>query len=213
MTKLTFKSKYSSPENKVSTTLGAWVDEVKLKATFTDKSIRHASFQELDEVVLGIEKPGHFMIDYELEKGVFRYQFHSGCKVLGKPVKLTLNHFHGRPSSSLEADVSLDHRNRVIAKQNLFKTSPSLKFSHTYDGKTTLEPSYDFSEKSWAVSLKQSFSKRSFVKVSYHDQSKKAELEWHQPIDKSGPLKVIASASVSGNGKPPSITFEKEWAF
>lgn len=62
----TLKVKYNAAQNKTQTTLGVWVDELKVKLLVGKKDDSKPS----DDVTLALEKPGHFILEHHLQKKV-----------------------------------------------------------------------------------------------------------------------------------------------
>jgi len=65
----TLKVKYNSAQNKVQTTLGVWVDQVKVKLLLTERTLKDASRVQ-EDLEIGIQRPGHFMLEHHLHKKV-----------------------------------------------------------------------------------------------------------------------------------------------
>lgn len=122
---------------------------------------------------------------------ITRLQFHASASLAGLATKLTFVHHHGRPTSTLEAAVSLDSRNKVIVRQRLHGTRPALKLEHVRGG-TTVEPSYDFSNSVWTLAVKTTVG-NGYTKLSYNDAARRAELEISQPVEGGGTFKVSPS--------------------
>eukprot|EP00270_Netrium_digitus_P012265 TRINITY_DN396_c0_g1_i1.p1 TRINITY_DN396_c0_g1~~TRINITY_DN396_c0_g1_i1.p1 ORF type:complete len:221 (+),score=42.67 TRINITY_DN396_c0_g1_i1:169-831(+) len=213
MTILTLKGKYCSKGHTTHATLGVWHEDVKLKAVITDSTVKciHSGSMKAKGLELGIEKPGHFHLDHEIEGKVTRFLFHSHAVLASKPVKLTLIHHHGRPTSTLEAKLTLDFENKVVVKHDFHKNKPHFKFEHTR-GNLTLEPSYCFVTDHWALGVKQKLDFKDHIKVSYQSKPKKAEFEWVKDTFYGGSMKVVAHVPLHSSEKP-HIMFEKEWTF
>merc|ERR1711915_228452 len=90
MTKASVKGKYEAGVQAASVTATVNAGDLKLKATCTDSTFAHGP--SLNGITLGIEKPGFFMIDYDLPKKAPRFQFMSSAKLAGKQLKLTYIH-------------------------------------------------------------------------------------------------------------------------
>eukprot|EP00271_Cylindrocystis_brebissonii_P009904 TRINITY_DN254_c0_g1_i2.p1 TRINITY_DN254_c0_g1~~TRINITY_DN254_c0_g1_i2.p1 ORF type:complete len:206 (-),score=31.59 TRINITY_DN254_c0_g1_i2:516-1133(-) len=200
-----FKLKYLAHNKMITTTLGVNVDDVKMRVVVTNPDVS-SQLPELKNVELGIERPGHFCIDHVLATNVTRCRFHSNAKVLGKTLKVTLEHHHRGKASSLEAELPINPSNKLVVRQDLLTNKPKLKYELNYN-KVSFEPSWDFGSASWAVAVKQKLQK-GHVKLAYYDKTQKAEIEWQ------GPVKVVASTSLaSGGSKMPFISLEKELLF
>ncbi|GJP47671.1 hypothetical protein CLOM_g6847 [Closterium sp. NIES-68] len=212
MTKLTFKSKYNSETEKFQGTLGIWLEDLKLKLSLTDKTLRNVgSIKEDTEIA--VEKPGHFILEHHFHKKHTRFQFHGHTKVADKPVKLTFVHHHGPGVTTLEANAKLGDHSRAIVKHNFAKDGPMVRLEQDYKD-TTLKPLYDFGEGKWALGfqIKQKL-KKDHLEVSYWHHRERAEVEYHKHIDDDGPFKVTAVFHCKHGGRRPALLLEKEWKF
>eukprot|EP00897_Mesotaenium_endlicherianum_P006724 jgi/Mesen1/607/ME000108S10768 len=209
--KVSLKGKYTSEQNRAQVILGLKVNEVKFKAAVT-QSVLKSDETGVRGVEIGVEKPGQFLIDHELETNVTRFIIHQRAVVASKPVSLTFTHHHGRPNTVLEASAALAPAHKVAVKHNFVKQRPLVRYEYTHAKKTALEQSYDFGAEAWAAALKHKVSATDSLKVAYNDGSKRAEVEWAKvPVD-GAPFKVTASVPV-GSGKPAFVLLEKEWSF
>lgn len=203
------KGKYGS-DSKAVIVLGTKVDDVKLKAALTERTL--ADPGALHALKLSVERPGHFQIDYEPETNITRFQFHQKATFASRNVDLTLVHAHGMPVTSLEAKVALDSRNKVFVKHNFIKQKPSIKYEYVHDPNTTLKPGYDFATDSWTFTAKQRLGEHGSLEVTYNPLAKRSELNWESKLADGPPVKITASLPVGGKSDP-LIVFEKEWNF
>eukprot|EP00245_Coleochaete_scutata_P010844 TRINITY_DN3916_c0_g3_i1.p1 TRINITY_DN3916_c0_g3~~TRINITY_DN3916_c0_g3_i1.p1 ORF type:complete len:214 (+),score=45.26 TRINITY_DN3916_c0_g3_i1:101-742(+) len=211
MTKTSLKAKYDSGSNSASSTIHVSVDDIRIKATCSDSSLKSGG--KLTGVGIGIDKPGAFSLDYELADKAAKFQFSSSATIAAKPVKLTYNHQHKKNLTTLEGTLILDAKNKVTGKYNLKTEKPHLKYSYIHGGNTILEPAYDFEKDSWAFNITHKASSRDTYKASYNSFSKKVGLEWaRSPVD-TGAFRIEAVLPVDGTGKKPSLILEKTWTF
>jgi hypothetical protein len=68
MTRASVKGKYEAGLQAASATVSVNAGDLKLKATCTDSTF--VNVRSLNGITLGVEKPGFFMIDYDLPKKV-----------------------------------------------------------------------------------------------------------------------------------------------
>eukprot|EP00850_Spirogloea_muscicola_P016071 SM000128S26204 [mRNA] locus=s128:167662:168948:+ [translate_table: standard] len=190
----------------------AWrVEDLKLKARVTD-----ATFTKdvgLSGVVVGVEKPGHFLVDYELEHKAPRFQFQNYATVANKPVRVTYNHYHKSGETSLEGEALLDTKNKLTLRHHFHSNKPWVRYSYTHDGRTTVEPSYDFATENWGVGVKQRLDNTDSLKLHYSHYDRRGEIEWlKEPVD-TGSFRVYGSAILEGDKRQPTFVVEKTWHF
>lgn len=70
MSKAQVKTKYDAAANAATATLSFPVGDLKLKATCADSTIVPGEGLSSRGVALGVEKPGTFMIDYDMHTQV-----------------------------------------------------------------------------------------------------------------------------------------------
>lgn len=211
----TLKLKYNTASNKLQTTLGFWVDDVKLKLGITEKAFKDVNSAK-EDLEIGIEKPGHFALEHHLHKKHTRFQFHSHADVFSKHVRMTfVHHIMAFPVTTIEASTSLDKHNKVIVKHNLAKKLPLVKYEYITK-EYLIEPQFDFGagrKDAWGLAVKLGHGRKNFAKVSYSNHKKEAELELHKKIDDGGPLKISATIDLDNVKKTPRLVIEKEWKF
>ncbi|CAM8983430.1 unnamed protein product [Rhodiola kirilowii] len=92
--KASLKGRYDLDKNTGAATVAFGVGDVKLRATLTDATV--ANGPSMNGLALAVEKPGFFIVDYNVPKKDFRFQFMNSVKVLQKPLNLTYIHGVGR---------------------------------------------------------------------------------------------------------------------
>lgn len=70
MTKAQVKTRYDAAANAATATLSLPVGDMKLKATCADNTFVPGEAASLRGVSFGVEKPGTFMIDYDVQSQV-----------------------------------------------------------------------------------------------------------------------------------------------
>jgi hypothetical protein len=70
MTKVQVKTKYDAAANAATATLAFPVGDMKLKATCADNTFSAGGAVSLHGVSFGVEKPGTFMVDYDMQSQV-----------------------------------------------------------------------------------------------------------------------------------------------
>eukprot|EP00246_Nothoceros_aenigmaticus_P014325 TRINITY_DN5377_c0_g1_i2.p2 TRINITY_DN5377_c0_g1~~TRINITY_DN5377_c0_g1_i2.p2 ORF type:complete len:189 (-),score=34.48 TRINITY_DN5377_c0_g1_i2:132-698(-) len=188
MTKTALKVKYDSGSQTAVSTLSVGVGDLKLKASVSDSTF--ANGVSLTGAGLGVEKPGAFLIDYDLPSNVGRVQFMSSAKVADKNLKLTYIHAHKANAAILETSVVWDPKNKITGEYSFRDQRGKLKYSYVRDGNTTLEPGYDFAADSWYFSVSQKLSEEDTLKATYDAGSQNIGIEWTKASKEVGSFKV-----------------------
>ncbi|KAJ7564134.1 hypothetical protein O6H91_02G003900 [Diphasiastrum complanatum] len=212
MTKLSLKGKHEAGSvlQSAAATLSLGAGDVKLKASCTDTTFINGP--SLTGVSIGVEKPGLFIIDYDLPSKAARFQFMSSTKLAGKQIKLTYIHPQKRNATLLEGSFALDPRNKLTAKYSFASEKAHLKYSYVHGSDTTLEPSYDFGTNSWNFSASRNFSGGNALKAVYESSHRTLGLEFSGDDKETGPFKVSATVHVAEN-RVSKLILEKTWNY
>ncbi|CAA0831565.1 Outer envelope pore protein 24B- chloroplastic [Striga hermonthica] len=214
MMKASFKTRYDLDKPTAAATVAVNAGDFKLRASMTDATV--ASGPSLNGLALGIEKPGFFMVDYNVPKKDFRFQFMNTVKVAEKPLKLTYIHSKGDERTILDGTLVIDSANKVSANHVLGTGNTKLKYSYSHGGLTTFEPSYDLGKNTWdfAVSHKVNmFETNNMLRATYQTSSKNLGLEWFQNLKDNGTFKVTTSVNLADERKIPKLCAESTWEF
>lgn len=80
--KATLKTKYAADKSGAVSTIAVNAGDVKLRASITDATV--VKGPSLDGLALTVEKPGFFLVDYNVPKKVRRlFNSHSGYLMAG----------------------------------------------------------------------------------------------------------------------------------
>lgn len=212
----TLKLKYNSVSNKLQTTIGLWFDGVKFKFGITENAFKGVQNAK-EDLEIGVEKPGHFILEHHLHKKHTRFQFHNHAEILGKHVRLTIVHFvvaFPVVTTTLEVSASLDKHNKVIVKHHFSKPAPVVKYEYIAK-EWLLEPQFDFGARrkdAWGLAVKLGHGRKNFAKATYFHHRKDVELEVHRKISNGGPVKISATIDLDNPVKQvPKLVLEKEW--
>ncbi|MCO5574255.1 hypothetical protein L7F22_028037 [Adiantum nelumboides] len=208
MTKASLKARYEPSAQAASATLSVGFGELKLKASCTDRTFEDGL--SLAGVSLGVERPGLFMIDYDLPQQAARFQFMNAAKVYGKQLKLTYIHPQKANATLVESTLSFDPANKLTGKYSFHSGKGSLKYSYVHSSGVTLEPSYDFHSESWSFAAFQKFADQNTLKASYETSKKLVGLEWTRESKETGFFKVTCNFNANEN-KAPRLSLEKTW--
>nr|ABK22752.1 unknown [Picea sitchensis] len=211
MTRASVKGKYEAGVQAASATVSVNAGDLKLKATCTDSTF--VNVRSLNGITLGVEKPGFFMIDYDLPKKAARFQFMSSAKLAGKQLKLTYIHAQKANMTVLDGNLAFDPSNKVSAKYSFASASGQLKYSYVHGGGgITFEPSYDFSNNSWNFSMQKAYGEDS-LKTSYETSKNTLGVEWTRDSKVAGSFKVSTSVNMNTETKSPKLIAERTWNF
>ncbi|KAG7037850.1 Outer envelope pore protein 24, chloroplastic [Cucurbita argyrosperma subsp. argyrosperma] len=209
--KATLKTKYDVDKSGAVSTLAINAGDVKLRASITDATIINGP--SLNGLALGVEKPGFFMVDYNVPKKDLRFQFMNTVKVVEKPLNLTYIHSWGDNRTVLDGTLVFDSANKVSANHALGSGNCKLKYSYVHEGVTTFEPSYDVAKNSWDFSVSRKVYGDDVLKGTYQTTTKALGLEWTRNLKSSGNFKIVASVNLGDEPKRPKVTAESTWNF
>ncbi|GAB2291304.1 Outer envelope pore protein 24, chloroplastic [Dionaea muscipula] len=171
-----------------------------------------SSSPSLNGLVLSLQRPGSFIVNYNVPKKDFRFQFMNRVRVLEKPVNLSYIHSVGENRTVLEGTLVLDPANKVSASHTLGPTvNGKLKYSYLHGGVTAFEPSYDLGKNAWDFSVSRKVFGDDVVKASYQSSDRNLGLEWSRNSKTSGCFKVSAIFNVAEEFKMPKLIAENTW--
>ncbi|CDP07535.1 unnamed protein product [Coffea canephora] len=209
--KASFKAKYETDKAAAAATVAVNAGDIKLRASMTDATI--VSGPNLNGLALAVEKPGFFIVDYNVPKKDFRFQFMNTIRVSEKPLNLTYMHSRGDNRTSLDGTLVFDSANKVSANHVLGSGNCKLKYTYVHGGLTTFEPSYDFSKNSWDFAISRRVYGDDVFRAAYQTSSKNLGLEWSRNSKLNGSFKISASLNLADERKMPKLTAESTWDF
>ncbi|GMI89739.1 hypothetical protein like AT5G42960 [Hibiscus trionum] len=206
--KASLKGRFTNDKSTAAVTLSANAGDVKLLASMSD--ITNVKGNRLNNLIFTVEKPGSFIIDYDVPKKDFRFQFMNSIRVVEKPLKLTYNHDHGGNMTVMDGDLVLDSANKVSANYMFGTRNLKVKYSYVHGGVSTYEPCYDLGKNAWDFSV----SRREFedvFKATYQSWTRDFALEWSRNSKFNGTFKISATINLAGKSKVPKIFAESTW--
>ncbi|XVF63893.1 hypothetical protein PTKIN_Ptkin09bG0123100 [Pterospermum kingtungense] len=206
--KASLKGRYTDEKSTAAVTLAVNAGDVKLRATMTDATV--VKGPSLNGLALAVEKPGFFIIDYDVPKKDFRFQFMNSVKVAEKPLKLTYIHSRGDNRTVLDGALVFDSANKLSANYMLGTRNCKLKYSYVHGGVTTFEPCYDFGKNAWDFAISRRVYEDVF-KAAYQTWSRNLALEWSRNSKFNGTFKISASVNLAEESKIPKIIAESTW--
>ncbi|ONK59837.1 uncharacterized protein A4U43_C08F11470 [Asparagus officinalis] len=207
--KATIKGRYEGETaSSALATLDVNAGDVNLKASMSDATF--AKGPSFNGLVLSVDKPGSFIVDYNVPKKDFRFQFMNTVKVLEKPVSLTYVHARGDNRTALDTSVALDPVNKVTMSYAFGSGNCKVKYvyAHGKMRRTVIEPCYDVSKNVWDFALSRKFEGGDSIKATYQTSAKTLGLEWNRDSNVNGCFKVSASFNLAEKGIRPKIMAE-----
>lgn len=209
--KASFKARYETDKAAAASTVAVNAGDIKLRASMTDATI--VSGPSLNGLALAVEKPGFFIVDYNVPKKDFRFQFMNTIRVSEKPLNLTYIHSRGDNRTILHGTLVFDSANKVSANHVLGSGNCKLKYTYVHGGITTFEPSYDFAKNSWDFAISRRLYGDDVFRAAYQTSSKNLGLEWSRNSKLNGSFKISASLNLADERKMPKLTAESTWDF
>ncbi|KAE8714412.1 Outer envelope pore protein 24 [Hibiscus syriacus] len=206
--KTSLKGRYKNDESTAFITVAVNAGDVKLLASMSDANIIRGP--RLNNLTFTIEKPGSFIIDYDVPNKDFRFQFMNSIRVGEKPLKLTYNHDHGGHRTVMDGALVLDPANKVSASYIFGTRNVKVKYSYVHGGDSTYEPCYDLGNNVWDFSVSKRLCDDVF-KGTYQSWTRDFALEWSRNSKFNGKFKISATVNLAGESKVPKIFAESTW--
>lgn len=209
--KASFKARYEPDKAAANATVAFNAGDLKLRASMTDATV--VKGPSLNGLALAVEKPGLFIVDYDVPKKDIRFQFMNSIKVLEKPLNLNYIHFHGDKRTILDGTLVVDSANKVSANHVMGSGSCKLKYTYVHGGITTFEPIYDTAKNAWDFMVSRKVYGDDVFKATYQTTSKNLGLEWSRSSKLNGSFKICASLCLLEERKIPKLSAETSWDF
>lgn len=209
--KASLKGRYDSDKSSAAATIAFNAGDVRLRASMTDATVVNGP--NLNGLALAIEKPGFFIVDYNVPKKDFRFQFMNTVKVADKPLNLTYIHSRGDNRTILDGSLVFDSANKVSANYMLGTGNCKLKYTYVHGGVATFEPCYDLAKNSWDFAVSRKVYADDVLRATYQTSSKALGLEWSRNSKFSGNFKISASLNLDEESKVPKLSAESTWNF
>ncbi|GMI90156.1 hypothetical protein like AT1G45170 [Hibiscus trionum] len=201
----------------LSATLAANPGDLKLRASFSDTNfIDDGSTLNLDDLLISVEKPGSFLIDFDIAKQDVQFQFMNTFKVEGKQVNWTYTHTRNDRRTILDGSLMFDRGSKLSASHELGSVSCKLKCSYVHKGLTTFEPCYDLAKKSWDLAMSRRVLGGDLIKANYETSSQVLGVEWLSSslfYEDGISVKVSASFNLAEGLHTPQISVRSMWNF
>ncbi|CAN4122819.1 unnamed protein product [Withania somnifera] len=180
--------------------------DFKLRASMTDATV--VKGPSLNGLGLIVEKPGSFIIDYNVPK-----KFMNSIRVLEKPLNLNYIHCHGDNRTILDGILVFDSTNKVSANHMMGSGSCKLKYTYVHGGITTFEPVFDTEKNAWDFMVSRKVYGDDVFRATYQTTTRNLGLEWSRSSKLNGSFKICASLSLLEERKMPKLSAETSWDF
>ncbi|TKY57729.1 Outer envelope pore protein 24 [Spatholobus suberectus] len=208
--KATLKGKYDVDKNGGGVaTVAVNAADVKLRASVTEATFVNGP--SLTGLALAVEKPGSFIVDYNVPKKDFRFQFMNTVRVGERPLNLTYMHSRGDNRTVLDGTFVFDPANKVSANYALDSGNCKLKYTYVHKGLTTFEPAYDVAKNAWDFAVSRRVYGDDTLKASYQTSSKVLGVEWSRNSKHTAGFKIVASVNLAEEFKAPKLIAETTW--
>ncbi|KAK6792888.1 hypothetical protein RDI58_011969 [Solanum bulbocastanum] len=209
--KASFKARYEPDKAAAAATVAFKAGDLRLRASMTDATV--VKGPSLNGLALAVEKPGLFIVDYNVPKKDIRFQFMNSIKVLEKPLNLNYIHFHGDKRTILDGTLVVDSANKVSANHVMGSGSCKLKYTYVHGGITTFEPIYDTAKNAWDFMVSRKLYGDDVFKATYQTTSRNLGIEWSRNSKLNGSFKICASLCLLEERKIPKLSAETSWDF
>ncbi|KAB2076019.1 hypothetical protein ERO13_A06G010800v2 [Gossypium hirsutum] len=206
--KASLKGRYANEKNTAGATLVVNAGDVKLRASMSDATF--VDGPSLNGLTLAVEKPGFFIVDYDVPKKDFRFQFMNTVRVAEMPLELTYSHSRGDNRTAVEGAFMFDSANTVSANYVLGTRNCKLKYSYVHGGDTTFEQCYDWGKMAWDFAISRRVYDDVF-KATYQTSNSDLALEWSRNSKFNGTFKISAYMNLAEESKNPKIIAESSW--
>lgn len=208
MMKTSVRARYEAEKSSASATLTLKAGDVNLRAAMTDATVVNGP--SLNGLGLSIDKPGSFIINYDVPKKDVRFQFMNTIRIADTPLNLTYSHARGDNRTALDGTLVVDPANKVSASYAFGSGNCKMKYTYVHGGLRTFEPSYDLSSNAWDFAVSQRFYDDDVVRASYTSK-KMLGVEWARNSKVTGSFKIAASLNLTEELKAPKLSFESSW--
>ncbi|KAG4202211.1 hypothetical protein ERO13_A05G321300v2 [Gossypium hirsutum] len=199
----------------LSATLAANPGDLKLRASLSDTNFSDGSTLNFDDLLLSVEKPGSFIIDFDITKKDVQFQFMNTFKVEGKQINWSYSHMRNDHRTVLDGTFVFDTANKLSARHELGSFNCKLKYSYVHRGLTTFEPCYDLEKKSWDLAVSRRILGGDLIKANYETLSQVLGVEWScsSLVNEDGRVKVLASFNLAEGFHTPKLSVQSMWNF
>ncbi|KAK8937289.1 hypothetical protein KSP39_PZI012182 [Platanthera zijinensis] len=184
------KGRFEPERSSATATFSLPTGDTRLNVSITDATFSKGP--SLSGLALSLEKPGSFIINYNVPNEDFRFQFMNTIRLLEKPVSLTYSHALGARQTSVDGSLAFDPANKLSVNYNFGSGNCKVKYSYAHGEfrSTVVEPMYDLSKNTWDFAVLRKFEGGDSLKATYQTSSKALGLEWNMDSKFNGCFKV-----------------------
>ncbi|KAM0937700.1 putative outer envelope pore protein [Dioscorea sansibarensis] len=211
--KAAVKGRYEAEKSSAGASVSFTTGDLRLKASVTDATLLNAP--SLHGLVLSIEKPSAFFVDFNIPKKDVRFQFMNTVRVMEKPINLTYTHARGDNRTTLDGLVTFDPANKVPMSYVFGSGNCRVKYAYAHGElrRTVFEHCYDFTKNGWDFAVSRKFEGGDSVKASYQTSAKLLGVEWNRDSKINGSFKISASMNLAEQKIVPKLVAESTWNF
>ncbi|KAK8681575.1 hypothetical protein V6N13_053977 [Hibiscus sabdariffa] len=210
------KGRYTNDRSTAVVTVTANAGDVKLLASMSD--VTFVRGPRINNLTFTVEKPGSFIIDYDVPKkvptlSISLFPFNESPPALTSKLSAS---FIPLGSGEIGFSVSvheLDQGGGETLEAHL-QSRPwrdlRLKYSYVHGGASTYEPCYDLGKNAWEFSVSRALLDDVF-KATYESWTRDFALEWSRNSKSNGIFKISATVNMAGGSKMPKILAESIW--
>ncbi|RZS08386.1 hypothetical protein BHM03_00039352, partial [Ensete ventricosum] len=182
--KATVKGRYEVDKSVATATLAVHAGDARLKTSFTDATF--SSGPSLEGLVLSVEKPGAFILDYNVPNKattLIPSSSSSPSDDLRSPFLEPIDWiFFSANRTALDGSLVFDPANKVSISYAFGSGNCKVKYwyAHGELRRLVLEPCYDVSKNAWDFALTRKFEGGDSLKATYQTTTKNLGLEWNR---------------------------------
>ncbi|CAH8382599.1 unnamed protein product [Eruca vesicaria subsp. sativa] len=145
--KASVKGKYDGDKSTGVGSLSFNAGDFKLRVTMTDATL--VTGPTLNGLSVAAEKPGFFMVEYNVPKKDVRFQFMNKVRIAEKPLNLTYIHSRADHRTVVDGRLLIDPANKLSVNHMVGTNNCKLMYTYAEGKIATFEPCYDFAKNAW----------------------------------------------------------------
>ncbi|CAH8392527.1 unnamed protein product [Eruca vesicaria subsp. sativa] len=161
----------------------------------------------LNSLSLAVEKPGFFIVEYNVPK----FQFMNTVRIAEKPLNLTYIHSRADNRTVVDGNLLIDPANKLSVNHMVGTNNCKLKYTYAHGNIATFEPCYDFAKNTWNLAVSRRVYGDDVLKGTYQTSSKLLCMEWSRTSKSTGSFKVCAYVNLAEEVKTPKLTADTTW--
>ncbi|PKU76626.1 outer envelope pore protein 24, chloroplastic [Dendrobium catenatum] len=206
--KASLKAHFEPERSSAIATLFLPAGDARIKASITEATFSKGP--SLNSLLLSLEKPGSFIIDYNVPNQDFRFQFMNTVRLAEKPVSLTYTHMLGARQTAIDGSLQIDPANKLSVNYSFGSGNCKVKYAYAHGefGRILVEPVYDLSKNTWDFAVSKKYDGGDSLKANYQTSSKVLGLEWNRDSKTNGCFKISAAFNLAEKNAIPKVFAE-----